>query len=251
MDRKIYKLPFSEEQIPKWICPSCGKGILAQHNKSFKSFETVESKKNHSHSAFEFYWIRYTYSCLLKCTSCDEIVSNIGDGFVDTDVDIDETGNYIETFKSFFRAKYFNPHLKIFKVPANVSDNIRHNIFQSFDLFFCNPASSSNHIRIALENLLTHLKIKRFETRNGKRIFLSLHKRIDLIPSKYSKYKTWFLAVKWLGNAGSHSDMKITIDDVLDAYEIMEELLNIIFVDDKKRIEKIAKKINKKQGPAN
>lgn len=52
-----------------------------------------------------------------------------------------------------------------------------------------------------------------------------------------------------VGNAGSHSNQVITIDDVLDAYEIMQEILKLIFGEDRNRIEKIARKINKKKGP--
>jgi hypothetical protein len=93
------------------------------------------------------------------------------------------------------------------------------------------------------------MKIKRYETKNGKKLFLNLHKRIDLIPAKYQNLKDYCLAIKWLGNAGSHSDKKITLDDVMDAYEIMEEVLKELIEKKQEHIKKLVKTINRKKGP--
>ena len=50
------------------------------------------------------------------------------------------------------------------------------------------------------------------------------------------------MAVKWLGNAGSHSHKTISADDVLDAYEIMEEILKKIYITKSEEVKKLAKK---------
>ena len=55
-------------------------------------------------------------------------------------------------------------------------------------------------------------------------------------------------AIKWLGNAGSHGNSEITIDDVFDAYEFMNHILNEIY-EPKQKLEKLAKEIRKKKGP--
>jgi hypothetical protein len=41
----------------------------------------------------------------------------------------------------------------------------------------------------------------------------------------------------------------VTKDDVLDAYEIMEEILQDLFVQKTIQVKKLAKKINKTKGP--
>ena len=78
---------------------------------------------------------------------------------------------------------------------------------------------------------------------------LSLHDRISLLPKKYDNLKILFLAVKWLGNKGSHSDSSLKKDDVLDAYEIMQILLYEVYDTNKVRVNKIARQINKRKGP--
>ena len=55
-------------------------------------------------------------------------------------------------------------------------------------------------------------------------------------------------ALKWLGNAGSHANSEISVDDVFDAYEFMNHILNEIY-EPKQKLEKLAKEIRKKKGP--
>jgi hypothetical protein len=251
MDRKLYKLPFRKEHPPRWVCPTCGKGILKIKADTFNSVETSGSKKARGHEEWDPQWIEYVYSCLLVCSNeaCRDVVASSGEGFVDVDFDYDDDGQLVPNLFDFFRPKCFHPHLKLFSLQADTPKDVVEEINQSFELFFCNPPSASNHIRIALENLLTYMKVRRYETKNGKKFFLNLHKRIDLIPAKYQSLKDFCLAIKWLGNAGSHSDKKITLDDVMDAYEIMDEMLRKLLDKEQEQIKKLVKTINKKKGP--
>jgi len=251
MDRKLYKLPFRKGYPPHWLCPTCGKGILKIKADTFNSVETSGSKKARGHEEWDPQWIEYVYSYLLVCSNeaCKGVVANSGEGFVDVDFDYDDNGQPVQNWFDFFRPKYFHPHLKLFSLPTGAPKDVVEEINQSFELFFCNPPSASNHIRIALENLLTYMKVKRYETKNGKKFFLNLHRRIDLIPAKYQSLKDFCLAIKWLGNAGSHSDKKITLDDVMDAYEIMDEMLRELLDKKQEHIKKLVKTINKKKGP--
>jgi hypothetical protein len=56
------------------------------------------------------------------------------------------------------------------------------------------------------------------------------------------------LAIKWIGNSGSHG-ASLQRSDLLDAYEIFEIALTEIYDIDKKRADKLTKAINKKKGP--
>ena len=227
------------------------KGRLKVKINTFQEEETKESQKAHGHEAWDPDWIEYVYSCLLECTNpaCKDTIANSGTGSVDFDIEYDQEGNPQQAFGDFFIPKHFSPHLKIFICPRKTPDNVSDEIQKSFSLFFCDPPSAANHIRIALENLLTHLKIKRYEVKGKRRTFLALHRRIELLPTKYSHLKDLFFAVKWLGNAGSHSDKAVTTDDVLDSYEIMEEILQDLYVKKSIKVKKLARKINKTKGP--
>tara|TARA_R110001599_G_scaffold337890_1_gene556597 strand:+ start:2730 stop:3488 length:759 start_codon:yes stop_codon:yes gene_type:complete len=251
MDRSIYKSTFAKTGLTPFHCPSCGKGRLKVEQSSFSHHETKSSKRSHGHEAFDFDWIEYVFSCTLKCTNadCKEVVTSVGNGGVDQGYTIDDVGAYEVDYYDFFRPKFFHPHLKIFELPKEASESVSTEMNTSFSLLFSDPSSAANHVRIALENLLTDLRVKRIITPNGKRKYLNLHQRIDLLPTKFNHVKELFFAVKWLGNAGSHSHQEITFDDVFDAYEIISQVLEEVYDDRKKKVASLAKKINKRKGP--
>lgn len=250
MDRQQYKMPFRKNYPLQWICPTCGKGTLRIKPESFHQHQTKQSRDDRSHEEWEPTWIAYVYSCLFECPHCKEVVSNCGEGFVDVDVVLDENGLYDHQATDLFLPKYFYPHLKLFSPPKGTPENVTEEINRSFSLFFSAPASSANHIRRALENLLTFMKVKRYvKNKNGEKVILSLHNRIELIPTKYQRVKDSCLAIKWLGNAGSHSGKEITIDDVIDAYEIMDATLKTLLDKRPDELKKLVKHINKRKGP--
>lgn len=251
MDRKVFKLPFSKAGVSKYQCPTCSKGLLKVIPDTFYDKETAASLKEHRHPEWDPEWIEYVYSCLFECsnTACKEVVSSSGAGSIVEEYSYDEEGRPDRDYEYYYNPKYFTPYLKVFQYPKNTPEVVKNEINISFALLFSDPSSSANHIRIALEHLLTHLKIKRFSTTNGKRKFLNLHNRIDLLPGKYDHIKDIFFAVKWLGNAGSHSNHEVSLDDVLDSYELMSELLVEIFSKSRSKAKALAKKVNKKKGP--
>lgn len=251
MERKLYKLPFSQSRSPDWMCPTCSKGVLRIKKDTFHSEETRDSRGAHGHEAWDPEWIRYVYSCLLECTNdqCKEIVTNLGKGDVGYDVTEDHNGNMEQVFADFFRPLFFEPALVLIQIPDNCPTQVADPLNDSFRLFFSNPSAASNNVRVALEELLTELCVKRFVVKNKKRFFIPLHSRIGLLPPKYADIKDLFVAIKWLGNAGSHAGGVVTLDDVMDAYELIEHVLQEIYAPKGKTLRALAKRVNKKKGP--
>lgn len=249
MDRKLYEKPFTVKDTTDWQCPTCEKGLLRIKEGTFFYKELFESKKAKAISPddWEPDWNEYTYSCLLQCSNnkCKEIVSNVGKGYVTEYVDYNE--RYLT---DHFEPKFFYPHLKIIKIPKDTPESVTEALNKSFELFFCSPSAASNHVRSALELLLTELKVKRFAiSKKGKRQIINLHDRIELLPDKYKEFKDLFLAIKWLGNVGSHNTRLLKPDDVMDAYEIVENLLAEIYDRRTSKVKSLAKKINTTKGP--
>ncbi len=251
MDRKLYKVPFTRERSPDWLCPHCGKGVLRFIDGTFRHEERRHSREARDHDAWDPDWIEYSYSGMLRCSNdqCKECVANTGIGGVDIDVVFGSDGEPEQTWADFFRPKYFEPPLAIIHLPEECPGSVTEPLEESFRLFFCSPASASNNVRIALEALLTELGIKRFVVKNGKRQFLNLHSRIGLLPAKYADLRDLLFAIKWLGNAGSHADSVVTLDDVMDAYELVDHVLQELYAQRSKKAKDLAKLVNKKKGP--
>jgi len=55
------------------------------------------------------------------------------------------------------------------------------------------------------------------------------------------------MALKWLGNSGSHSG-EVSRDDLLDAFEILEHALAELLEQKSERIAALAKKMTAKHG---
>jgi hypothetical protein len=260
MDRKNLTRPFSIENVPDWTCPTCGNGSLLVLKDSFHKDERLHSR-DHSDDAFDPDWIEYVYSCLLRCSNetCREVVSNSGTGSVDTKNYRNHLGDWDAEYVDLFQPKFFEPHLILMDIPTKCSTSVVNALNESFKLFFVAPSAAANSVRIAIEELLTELKVKRFKLTKPKnksssplmekkRQIINLHDRIELIPAKHTELKEMLKAIKWIGNAGSHTADVITHDHVLDAYEFMEHVLAQIY-SSKSKLTSLAKKINKNKGP--
>lgn len=197
-------------------------------------------------------WVEYLFSAILRCANpkCREIVACCGKGGLEQEhTGYDEDGYPYSEWVECFDPALFIPHLHLFDVPKRTPEVVGLEITASFAVFFSDPKAASNHIRSAIEQLLNELKIKKYTVKNNKRRVLPLHFRIDTLPSKYLQIKEALLAIKWLGNAGSHPGESLEKDDVLDAYDILEHLLNDLYNPKKAKLEKLVKAINKRKGP--
>lgn len=251
MDRTPFQLPFTEKQVPKWPCPKCRVGHFALSPKTLVQKETPESLKEHGHEAWEPCWIRSVFSCIFECTNadCKKLLACCGEGRVDFFEYEDEEFGWSQYSEELFTPRYFNPPLVLMDIPAGCPESVIEHLTKSFALYFADPGAALNCARTAVEALLTNLGVKRFVVSNGKRRPVNLHQRIQLLPQKHNDLKEMLLAVKWLGNAGSHDGGEPAIGDVRTTYDLLEHALSEIYEKKGKKLKALAKKVNKKKGP--
>lgn len=248
MDKDIWlKSSFTKKSIPDWTCPYCKKAILKFD--TFKSEESALSKSWHSHEDWEPEYIQYSFTGSLNCPSCNEFVAFLGNGREEFNHYYDEYHKeYIEENYSSFTPKFFYPTLQLFKIPDNCPDEIKNVINDSFALFWNDLASCANKIRVSLELLMDEFKIKKtIINRQRKRQRLSLHKRIEEFKNSKPEIAELLLAIKWVGNSGSHIG-KLEKIDILETYEMLELSLNKLYDNKEDELKKIAKEINKRKG---
>ncbi len=253
MDRKLYKGSFTLENFPDYICPRCNKGLLRIEKDSFNSIEPLDSKIEQEDARSEPDWIYYVFNCMFKCTNdrCADIVMCTGSGGVDCDIDVDMYGHQSQEWYSYYRPLFFHPNLKLITIPKDTPTNIEKILNQSFELFFTSPSAAANLVRIFLEEILTDQEVKQYTTnKKGESVKLNLDSRIKHhLPDKYQTIKEHFEAVKWLGNAGSHSGKELSLDDAMDAYELVEYVLSKIYYSPSDNLDRLAQEINSFKGP--
>lgn len=232
MERELYSGSFTKENVPDWICPTCERGQLKIVKNTLSCEESAESISN------DPYMVKYTYACLFRCVNnkCREIVSSVGIGNIEMAPADD--GVHVD-YSTVFTPKYFYPNLKIIQIPRRAPGDVWEALNESFMLFFSNPSAALNRVRIAVEALLSDLGVNKKGT---------LQNRIDSIPAEHEDLKNLLHAARWLGNAGSHGD-DVTIEDVMDAYDLMEHILTKVYESRVDAIGDYAEEINRNKGP--
>lgn len=251
MDRRIFQGIITKAKPPQWPCPRCGRSVLGIVGKTFSEDEGADSKKAHSHEAWDPNWISKRFSCLLKCTNstCGEVVSCVGEGSVEEDYGYDFDGALTQEYIEWFKPMYFHPPLVMMDIPSNAPDEVVQELKASFSLFHSNANAAANCARMAIEALLTSLGVNRFSNAGGQRKPIALHHRIESLPNKFSEARDLLKAVKWIGNHGSHSGKQVTTEALMDAYDLLEAVLEELYSKKRQRIKKVAKAVNKRKGP--
>ena len=250
--RIIFKNSFQTNNIPDWTCPTCHKGALKTEIKNIKTIENAISLSGHGHDAWEPEWMRGIFLGLLKCSnaSCNETV-------VVTGVYHSEEGHEYEhvedrydmVVNEMLTPTCFNPPLHIFHIDKDLPDNIRGEIINSFNVYWLDISSCANKIRVVIELIMDDMKVPKTYLHAGKRKGYSLHKRIELFKVSNSEQAELLMAIKWIGNSGSHTSDGLTKDDILDSFEILEHVTAKLYETDSKRIAKLTKTINKRKKP--
>lgn len=251
IDKELLTSYFTKSQNISWPCSTCSNGYLVINEDTFFSKETSVSQKGHPLYGSEPESVRFVYSCIFRCSNnnCNEQFASSGHGCLDWDIEEDDHGMQQQVYSPCFEPYYFYPSLKIIDIPKIVPDDITNQLNKSFELFFSSPSAAINHARSALELILNHLKVPKTTINNkNKRVKINLHNRIDKLAKQNSELKELLLAIKWIGNEGSHPEKRLTKNDVIDLYEILEHVLSELFENKSKTILAKAKKINKAKG---
>ena len=187
---------------------------------------------------------------LLICTNerCREPVPVIGT----REVEILQTS--FNDFKEieYFYPKHVNPSPPLIAISDSYPGPVVEELRLSFVASWSDFSSAGNHIRSAVERLLDNLrepKNKPKLNKHGKRERQSLHARILGLASRDKELSESLLAVKWIGNEGSHSD-QLMRDNIFDALDILNVILDDLFVRNRSRVKKLITAINRKKGPA-
>lgn len=233
-----------------WTCPNCAAAKLRVKARTLADGETRASKASHSHDGWEPEWIAGRFSCLLECPHCSTDIGLAGTYTVRDErgyADGEEVGEYVK----YYTPGYFTEAPRVIDLPQETPDAVSNEVEKSFQLFWSDPLACANRIRVAIELLLTAQRVNRSVggPRTGKpRKMLSLHQRIELFAEKKSQLAEKLMAIKWIGNAGSHADV-VEVGDLLDAYDILCFVLDELYVDRSKRIGALARAINRREAP--
>jgi len=205
-------------------CPHCG-SVATYEKDKVKFFRTHESNIALDTGNAEWDANQGTIVGHCRCTNdkCQEYTHFIGSYFTTRD-EFEEPVQFYE----MFRIKYFFPPVPFIQIPAKTPKKISDIVKRSFAPAFFDQSASGHLLRYAIEELLTVLKVPRFGlTTKGKKYRLTLYSRIERLPLKLHSHKDKLQAIRWLGNAATHDDLKVNNLKLL--YEIADKLLEALY----------------------
>ncbi|RAW01101.1 DUF4145 domain-containing protein [Pseudochryseolinea flava] len=235
---------FTSQPPKHWRCPSCNGGLILEASKLQRE-ETTESKATkHKYSP--------AYAGIIQCFSCKEVIAITG---VASDGDYTNKigDNEYETIEYIsYSPRHFIPALHLFEIPKACPKEIRNEIIKAFGYYFGDTSACANRIRVALEFILTDQGVQKTVVNiKRKRESIKLHARIEMFKKddkSFSKTRSKLLAIKWIGNDGSHVGKTLTQNDILTAFDLLEYVLENLYGDREKRLTKVASDVNKKRG---
>lgn len=249
MNRDLWTVPLTSKRCQPWPCPSCGHGIITLVPDSFRFELTAQAKAIIDAEGNDPEYHQYIFNAIGKCAdnTCGEQIGIIGSGFMDQFQDDNGDSEYDERFHPI--ACY--PMPAMIRIPIECPKEITIPLWEAFSVFWSSKDACAGRIRVVVECLMNHLGVpKRTKTKSGKFPLLTLHARILHLGNRHSNESKLLMGLKILGNAGSHvmdpSDTKIREEDLLDAFDVLEDVLDELVGHRSKRIKALANKLAKR-----
>lgn len=240
---------FTFDEPPTWQCPSCGGGPLRFSRKNFVLRDTGSTSTARGELWFDPEMIVERFAGFAECPNdaCKESVLLTGTTSNELHPDPEEWG--VQVLASTLHLAFVTPAPPIIDLPERCPASVASAVGRAFELYWVDPAAAANAIRAAVEALMTHFRIPK---RDKKRQPIKLHHRIDHgFRARYPTAADHLLAIKWIGNAGSHEGPPPTDDGVIDAFEVLDHALDQLFVHapQAKRVAAITKRVNTTKRP--
>jgi hypothetical protein len=183
------------------------------------------------------------FAALLKCTVCSDLVvlaGTSGLGYFQTP---DDPYNA----ETVYSPSFFLPAPALFPVPKECPSEVKKELDRAWTLFWVDRAACANRIRSCVETILTQAGVAQYH-RKGKRTPLSLHARIEKYRDRQPELADEMMAVKWLGNAGSHGAGELDADAVFDGFDLLEHVLEEVYAGRTRRLARIRRDLIRRKG---
>lgn len=230
---------FLKNQTTSWKCPTCKEGYLECKEDLMNSFETSQSKLMQRELSFPPEEMRIRFSGFLSCNNskCEDKIAVVGRKQIEAKVLYQMDGTPYEEYSATFIPEYFKPAIMFFRIPEQCPEEITLQVKKAFSSYWNDISSSANKIRKALELIMDEKGIQKAK----------LDHRIKNFGKKEPEISKSLMALKWVGNIGSHTGT-IQKKDILKTFQVLHFALVKLYDDKEKKIQNFVKQINQNKG---
>jgi len=222
--------------FPYWLCSECNKGSLQKKDHFIAESAEIKWLRRSSDGPgldADNYYSHMTIK--LECNNSKCLSESLLSGVKTCEDGYYNNHGYQEELRiDFFSPLFFTIPPQVIFIPEDTPEEQKEIIQQSFKIFFDDPNSAANKIRIFLEKL-----VPKTSSNKGK-LHLRLEKEFKDSSPDILKL---LMASKWIGNDASH-EADITHEDILDSYEFIELALEKLYPKDHSSILNKAGTIN-------
>lgn len=182
----------------------------------------------------------FRFVAIPACDSCGETVSIMGIANFYNELDYKANSGYMGHKYVGFTPIFYNPPINIFKISTYCPENIRNSVLKAFSHFWNDLSSAANRIRTSVELIMDEQGIPETGT---------LHSRISNYTKINPECGNKLMAVKWIGNVGSHKT-DVSKEDVIIGFELLEWVIEELYERPNRinRLNNISETINKNKG---
>ncbi|MFC7841921.1 DUF4145 domain-containing protein [Streptomyces sp. NPDC057382] len=234
------------EDWPPIPCPTCTRGVLLPDPDSFVSEESATSQAWTIHEAWEPDWIHGGFHGVLTCRkkTCDR-VRVIGE------MSVGGSSRRGEQYETWWTPTLFLPALPLLENRKLCPPEVGERVDAAAKILWLDPSAAANRIRAAVEALMDDRGVIRKQLNaKGKVDRLDLHARISKFKKalpQHADAADLLLAVKWIGNVGSHEDV-LRVPDVLEGVEFLDHALSQIYGRSPDDVKKRAAEVTARRG---
>ncbi len=237
----------SGTQWPRPACATCREGHLRFGEP--KEIENAQSARMRHEEYWEPEFIFGTFRVDAHCenSDCRQIVVAVGTYAIEYASDLSIDDDHQSPYSTYYRVEYLTPSLPLIRVPDGTPQEVQEGVLRASRLLFADPGSAATALRATVERYLTSEGIPGVD---GSR-FLNLATRIEkwkIAAPGRDKVSELLTAIRWIGNAGTHEISDLTVKDVLEGIEFLDEAFHALFVGPD--IDARAQAINVAKGPS-
>lgn len=211
-----------EFSFPDIYCPNCS-SILDFDRNSLIKHETTKSKPDDK---------IYVFTCTYHCSNCDDPVIMVGNGYSEDKEMIIDTRRCYDPDRIEYIPSFFNPTVHLFRIHQQCPTEVKKEIIKSFSHFWNDMDSCVNKLRLSLELLMDYQGITYAYSpiNNARKLtIVTLQQRIDMFKKRNQEIGEKLKTVKDIGNKGSHANTRLIVNEVILAYNLLEEALNELY----------------------
>jgi Domain of unknown function (DUF4145) len=255
MEKKLWYVAFSRDDVPAFPCPRCKKPTLELDKDTLTIKEPVYSKQGRSHPEWEPDFVTETFIAMLRCrrAECGEIVTLAGE--ISPEPGYDEDGDL--SYEGMLKPRAIYPAPEMISLPRNIPRAVRAELHLAFQLYWADFGACATKLRTSVERLMDHFKVVKYQvvkdprkpTKRGKLRPYDLSVRIDKFIAATGNvvHQDLLHALRVVGNVGTHRN-ELDRDEILDAFEVYEHVLSELLDKKSAQITKVARKLRESAG---